>query len=102
MDRKCLKSWSSLLFFPKFFLGSRQGPLIFQIQDCTSDPNNNQCDNGEKIQKSRKDRVQLPNIEISDYCDGFQMAPLETMSPFDFMAPLKEDDSVFFMGSITG
>ena len=46
--------------------------------------------------------VQLPNIEISNYCDDFEMPPLETMSPFDFMAPLKEDDSVFFMGSITG
>lgn len=87
--------------------GSRQGPITIQIQDCSNDPNNNQqWENGGKIQKSpglmTRKGVQLPNIEISNYCDDFEMPPLETMSPFDFMAPLKEDDSVFFMGSITG
>jgi hypothetical protein len=46
--------------------------------------------------------VQLPEIEITHYSDDFEMAPLETLSPFDFMSPLKEDDSVFFMGTLTG
>ena len=101
---------STILFFlfSSFFpLGSRQGPITIQIQDCSNDPNNNQqWENGGKIQNPEslmtRKGVQLPNIEISNYCDDFEMPPLETMSPFDFMAPLKEDDSVFFMGSITG
>ena len=83
---------STILYFlfSSFFpLGSRQGPITIQIQDCSNDPNNNQqWENGGKIQNpglmTRKG-VQLPNIEISNYCDDFEMPPLETMSPFDFM-----------------
>ena len=45
--------------------------------------------------------VLLPAIGVvPTFSDEFEMAPLETLSPFDFMSPLKEDDSVFFMGSI--
>ena len=81
---------SFFFLFSSFFpLGSRQGPITIQIQDCSNDPNNNQqWENGGKIQNpglmTRKG-VQLPNIEISNYCDDFEMPPLETMSPFDFM-----------------
>ena len=55
------------------------------------------------LMSSRKKRLNpgLPNIEITSFCDEFEMPPLETLSPFD-ITPVKEDDSVFFMGSITG
>ena len=46
--------------------------------------------------------VDLPEIQVTHFSDDFEMPPLETLSPFDFMAPLKEDDSVFFMGTLTG
>jgi len=86
--------------------GSRHGPV--PIQD-KSDPSNNQVKNGGKREfkkssgglLSRKG-VQVPDIQITHYSDEFEMAPLETLSPFDFMAPLKEDDSVFFMGTLNG
>jgi len=86
--------------------GSRQGPI--PIQD-KSDTNNNQTKNGGKREfkkssgglMSRKG-VDLPEIQVTHYSDDFEMPPLETLSPFDFMAPLKEDDSVFFMGTLTG
>ena len=41
-----------------------------------------------------------PRIEVTSYCDDFEMPPLETMSPFDFMQDINEDRSAFFMGSI--
>jgi len=86
--------------------GSRQGPI--PIQD-KSEPNNNQAKNGGKreFKKSSgglmgRKGIELPEIEITRYSEDFEMPPLETLSPFDFMAPLKEDDSVFFMGTLTG
>ena len=55
----------------------------------SADANNNAAKKG----------AHLPEIQVSNFCDDFEMPPLETMSPFDFMnQPLKED--VFFMGSI--
>ena len=43
----------------------------------------------------------LPLIEVTQNFDSeFDMAPLETVSPCDFLAPLKQDDSVFFVGSL--
>merc|ERR1711981_248259 len=56
------------------------------------DPNNNK-----KLMRPKK----LPLIEVTQNFDSeFDMAPLETVSPCDFLAPLKQDDSVFFVGSL--
>ena len=94
------------IFLSPIIPGSRQGPI--PIQD-KSEPNNNQMKNGGKreFKKSSgglmgRKGIELPEIEITRYSEDFEMPPLETLSPFDFMAPLKEDDSVFFMGTLTG
>lgn len=59
---------------------------------CSSDSNNNMGCKGRKVPTKRP-----PMIQVTDFCDEFEMPPLETMSPFDLKEPLKED--VFFMGS---
>ena len=56
------------------------------------DPNNNK-----KLMRPSN----LPLIEVTQNFDSeFDMEPLETVSPCDFLAPLKQDDSVFFVGSL--
>ena len=53
--------------------------------------------NNKKLMRPKK----LPLIEVTQNFDSeFDMAPLETVSPCDFLAPLKQDDSVFFVGSL--
>ena len=95
-------------FVPNYFLTIFLG---FPIPTTPSfDPNNNDIldsNGGLKHERSECFKVairtrpnNLPLIEVSACFDEFDMGPLETVSPIDFLAPLKQDDSVFFVGSL--
>ena len=88
------------MFFPilSFFF------LPFSLGTLTSpgDPNNNEPKNypDRGLPKPRNNPHRgLPEIQISTHFDEFEMPPLETMSPFDYMENLKEEKA-FFMGTI--
>jgi hypothetical protein len=70
--------------------------LIDEDDDENNNNNNNNNNNKKKV-------ITLPAIQITNTNDDedFSMPPLETMSPFDILGPLKHDDLVFFGGAIS-
>ena len=61
----------------------------------------NDSNNNSKPPRPRPNNLPLiPRIEVNQFVDDFDMEPLETMSPCDFLAPLRQDESVFFVGSM--
>ena len=61
----------------------------------------NDSNNNSKPPRPRPNDLPIvPQIEVNQFVDDFDMEPLETMSPCDFLAPLRQDESVFFVGSM--
>lgn len=80
--------FSSTSFFIGFELSS---PTL------TSNDSNN---NSKPPRPRPNDLPIVPRIEVNQFVDDFDMEPLETMSPCDFLAPLRQDENVFFVGSM--
>ena len=83
----------------KVFFSSTSSFIGFELPSPTL--TSNDSNNNSKPPRPRPNDLPIvPRIEVNQFVDDFDMEPLETMSPCDFLAPLRQDENVFFVGSM--